>query len=96
MNVTLLLDIEGFQTVLCCYMSNLKECDNRCVQKKKKKIGAHLTQVFSSTSSIFPQSDLFTSALSYFTPPLHLCSISSIFHICAFILLSPANDQNLI
>lgn len=37
MNVTLLLDIEGFQTVLCCYMSNLKECDNRCVQKKKKK-----------------------------------------------------------
>lgn len=63
-------------------------------KKKNKKIRARLTQVFSSTSSIFPQSDLFTSALSYFTSPLHLCSISS---FSTFVLLfssPPTNNQN--
>lgn len=91
MNVTLLLllfYIEGFQTVLCCYMRNLKECDSLCVPLigGKKKIRAHLTQVFSSTSSIFPSIRPLhlSSVLFYsFSPPVlnlfyfpHLCFCS--------------------
>lgn len=62
--------LKDFQTALCCYMSNLEGCDSLCAEIRKKR---------------HRSSDLFTSALSCFTPPLHLSSVSSIFHICAFI-----------